>query len=570
MNLFRSFAALSGLTGLLMFGIICADAEEYQWYFPVNGATYPDVPYARTVQAQAFLWIPPSCTQVRAVVIAQNNMEEPAILAHPAFRQTLADLGIAELFVNRVLGSIHFRYDLGEDRLLERLLKNCAEISGYREIATVPLVPLGHSAMAEFPWDIAMWNPQRTLAALSISGQWPFFKDQTPDNPNGSPAWGSRNIDGVPGLITKGEYEVGGNLLQGWYASLQGDYRRRYPNTALTQVVEPGCGHFEVSDEKVALIANFLRKAAGYRLPKVASLDEPVLLRPISPANGWLYDSWRLNQKPTAPAARHSEYKGNRNESYFAFDEEMARTIEIFQSRYRNQIAPVLSFTTPQGVVPHRGDHIDCHLPFEPLDDGVTLPITGVFADKYPWEKGTFAERPVKRNDPIPFPAGEENRIITKVICGSAIPANPGTVTVCLDRTTMKVDSSQPLGASLWLDYPGNAGFKRMTQQGEFKFWPNGKGEAQHISFPQIPDQNVSRLHPIQLMAQSSAHLPVRYFVRSGPAEVDTKGQLTFTGIPPRSRYPLAVTVVAWQLGHVRSPEVQAAPLAEQTFLINR
>ena len=39
------------------------------------------------------------CKQVRAVVLAQNNMIERGILEHPQFRATLSKLGMAEVFI---------------------------------------------------------------------------------------------------------------------------------------------------------------------------------------------------------------------------------------------------------------------------------------------------------------------------------------------------------------------------------------------------------------------------------------------------------------------------------------
>ena len=72
----------------------------------------------------------------------------------------------------------------------------------------------------------------------------------------------------------------------------------------------------------------------------------------------------------------------------------------------------------------------------------------------------------------------------------------------------------------------------------------------------------------MKLGATSSAKAPVYYYVREGPAEVDDAGVLTFTGIPPRSKYPIAVTVVAWQWGRSIEPLMQSAKLVKRTFVI--
>ena len=60
---------------------------------------------------RAFLWIPPNCKQVRAVVVGQNNMIEQGILEHPIFRKTLADENIAEVFIAPPFDFV-FQFDL--------------------------------------------------------------------------------------------------------------------------------------------------------------------------------------------------------------------------------------------------------------------------------------------------------------------------------------------------------------------------------------------------------------------------------------------------------------------------
>jgi hypothetical protein len=69
------------------------------------------------------------------------------------------------------------------------------------------------------------------------------------------------------------------------------------------------------------------------------------------------------------------------------------------------------------------------------------------------------------------------------------------------------------------------------------------------------------------LKAVSDAGMPVYYYVLEGPAEI--KGnRLFFTNIPPRSRYPVKVTVVAWQYGRRLEPQVQTAGPVTRTFYI--
>lgn len=566
--------ALRRLSLLLFLQLIAAlplAAAQYQW-----SATVDEVVSSETNDhPRAFLWIPPACQRVRALVIGQHNMEEEPILEHPAFRKTMGELCFAEIWVTPAMGSNHFRFDQGAGAMLDALLQRLAGKSGYRELAFAPLVPIGHSAMAGFGWDVAAWNPERVLAVMSISGQWPYLKDA------GSPDWGDRTVDGVPGLTVKGEYEVQGNMTNGWYAGLKGDSLVTHPATVLSHVVEPGGGHFEVSDEKIALMSLFLRKAARYRLPPEAAPAGPVKLARIAPRrDGWLYDGWLLDTAPSAPAAPVAAYQGNKDQAYWAFDAEMAHAIEDFQGRYRQQPAVLVGYRQQDGLTAPRPDHAMVHLKFEPVGDGMSFKLGAGFWDQVPagvkdnagWA-GWLAEggkKTVTAGDTIAHPAPDKERMMTIApICGPVLQTAPDTFAIRFNRTGM---TNRKRSSDIWLalTWPGDANYKKMVQQAQLQFpLTNKEGKAQALAFPDIPDQRAGgSIAPLQLRASSSAGLPVHYYVREGPAEVDDQGRLSFSAVPPRSRYPIQVTVVAWQWGRSLEPKVQSALPVERTFLI--
>jgi len=52
-----------------------------------------------------------------------------------------------------------------------------------------------------------------------------------------------------------------------------------------------------------------------------------------------------------------------------------------------------------------------------------------------------------------------------------------------------------------------------------------------------------------------------------GPAEIKD-GKLVLTKIPPRAKYPVKVTVVAWQYGRGVEPKVQTAEPVSRSFYI--
>ena len=67
----------------------------WQWSVPVrNFSTHPKNPESR-----AYLWIPSQCEQVKAILVAQHNMEEISILEDEVFRQRMAELDVAQIWV---------------------------------------------------------------------------------------------------------------------------------------------------------------------------------------------------------------------------------------------------------------------------------------------------------------------------------------------------------------------------------------------------------------------------------------------------------------------------------------
>lgn len=93
-------------------------------------------------------------------------------------------------------------------------------------------------------------------------------------------------------------------------------------------------------------------------------------------------------------------------------------------------------------------------------------------------------------------------------------------------------------------------------------------GRAQKIVFPEIGNRKHGT-STIALGATSDSGLPVEYYVVAGPAEADGSA-LRVTEIPVKSKYPVKITVVAYQWGRTVEPLYQSAEPVEQTFWIER
>ena len=86
---------LFGIFGWFLSFTLVAQTGIWQWSVPVrNFSTHPKNPESR-----AYLWIPSQCEQVKAILVAQHNMEEISILEDEVFRQRMAELDVAQIWV---------------------------------------------------------------------------------------------------------------------------------------------------------------------------------------------------------------------------------------------------------------------------------------------------------------------------------------------------------------------------------------------------------------------------------------------------------------------------------------
>ena len=75
----------------------------------------------------------------------------------------MAELDVAQIWV---CPSFNHGFDFtdGAWETLDGLLADLAEESGYKELSTAPLIAIGHSAAASWPYYLAAYKPERTLA----------------------------------------------------------------------------------------------------------------------------------------------------------------------------------------------------------------------------------------------------------------------------------------------------------------------------------------------------------------------------------------------------------------------
>ena len=544
MNVFKTLKGI--VAGLFCLMAMNALAAEWQWSVPMGAG-------------RAFLWIPPQCKQVRAVVAGQNNMIEEGILEHIIMRKELAELGIAEIFIAPPFDTWqNATNNDAANAQFDAMLQSLAEDSGYGELNFAPIIPLGHSAMASYPWNFAAWNPQRTLAILSVHGDAP----QTDRVGNGKPNvnWGGRNIDGIPGLMIMGEYEWSDDRLT---PALK--FRGEHPQMPLAMLAEPGNGHLNYCDELIKFLAMFIRKSAEQRLPAEVASDQPPVLKPVDPTHGWLVERWHLNQPRTVKPAPFAKYSGDSREAFWCFDREMALTTQNYFSAKPGKSPQLLGFVQDGKIVPQTDSLEQLRLKFEPQMDGVTFTLSPTFLNSV--ESGSknlsrWAYFPA--GTPLGHATGG-GPIVLQIIVGSVTQTSTNTFVVSLNRLNSTTDR-RAQDIWIWASHPGDAKYKNIVQQALVKVPSFNEGAEQHITFPEISDQKAGK-KPIQLNAVSDSGRRVYFYVREGPAEIKAD-TLRFTKIPPRAKFPVKVTVVAWQLGTANEPKLKTATPVVQTFEI--
>ena len=514
-------------------------AAEWQWSVRIPSMISQET----EAHPQAFLWIPAGCKRVKAVAVGQHNMCEETLFENPVFRRRMQEAGIALVWITPIL-DFPWNVNTGCNDALLTALDSLAETSGYDELKVVPIVPVGHSAMATFPWNFAAWNPERALAVISYHGDAP--RTNLTGYGGANLEWGrTRNIDGIPGLMVEGEYEW-------WEARVNPAlaFRMMYPESCISFLCDTGRGHFDVADETAAYIALFLEKAINQRLTDEVTKDGKVKLNPVNPTKGWLAERWHPDQKKRAKAAPYSQYKGDPHDAFWYFDREIAEATETRYTQSRGKKEQYLGFEQNGSLLTYnKKQHVRVQPRFNPEADGITFHLKAVCTDSLRTKLSD------EHADATP--------IISR-ICGPVEKVNDTTFIVSFYR--MGMNNPRRTGdICLLASQTGDRKYKSAVQEVSIRIpYRNTEGQRQYILFPGLPDVKAES-GSLSLKATSDCGLPVSYYIKEGPAEI--KGdQIVFTPIPPRSKFPVKVTVVAWQYGI--AGKVQTAEPVERNFYI--
>ncbi len=513
-----------------------ARGADYQFSVPVGGS-HSD--------ARAFLWIPPKCEHVRGILLGQQVILEKRVCDDPFIRAACTKENLAILLCyDTPLG--YFDYSQGADKKLQQILDDLAAESGYSEIARVTLLPFGHSGNAIFAGTIGYWNPARTLGIITLHAATimpPAFDHKA-------------TLDGIPLLAVTGENEMWASTnkpLDMHWRWLRGgllDLRGQFTDALVSEIVQPGATHFSWDEPLARHVALFIEKVAAARLPKdVASTN----LNHLVQADGWLTDNALMTPSRFAPAP-YRNFKGDPTLAFWHVDKELALATEHFEAQYKGKADQRV--TLVQDGKPIKPEWMPT-MKFEPETDGVSFKVAADFLKVTP--EGVFGA-----GQPLGHADGKIKFYLIGGWGGGGEQTGANSFRIRFSNFGI---NGRGCNLMLMAYQEGDKNFKYAEQPAQVVFPQKlTNGVPQKIKFEQIFDQP-REVKTLNLVATSDSGLPVDFLVRQGPCDV-RDGKLVFTEIPPRTKFPVKVTVVAWQYGHGGVAPVQSAAPVEQTFLI--
>lgn len=555
MKPFRHLALLIGIVALFSRTSSAAPApfqpdRDEVWQF---AASVPATP-----GRQAVLWVPPDCRRVRGVVIALQNMLEKPLFERPAFRRACAanDLALVLVYPGRdsanpldiflsPSGPKGPELPVEAGAILQQALTDLAAVSGYSEIQYAPLIPVGHSSAGSFVWHLYRWDASRIAAMV------PFKTGIKSDGPQGIPIFNLESEWFDYGKASKNVSSKPSDIANQLRARANGDA------SLFGFCLDVGAGHCNVSDDSIAPLAMFLKKVVATRIPANAPVDHPVALKPITPESGWLVDI-RTFGRPETKAYAYADFPGNPKQAFWYLDRELAEAVQKHVALQLAKKPQQLNFTGKDGVAPTTGGTFNFSPEF--IDDQGTFKLNASFIDRLT-ETDLFGP-----DDRLTHAAGP---ILYRVNSGAVTQVGPDTFRI-LPHFGPVVPQGNPWEPTIIAYHNGDAAYRPTERPAHANVRITlTEGAEQQITFPAVTNQRAGQLASIQLRATSSSGLPVQYFLIAGPARIEGD-KLVFDRLPARARFPIKVTVAAWQWGRPVNPKIRTADTVIQEFLIQK
>jgi hypothetical protein len=471
------------------------------------------------------------------------NVPEHRLVGHPVIRRicNANDLGIVwctPSFMNWSQQKPGHKKMSAEHAtivaFLQQLLDGLAQTSGYDEVATVPWLPMGESGHLLMVDALVEAKPERCIAGIWIKNS-----HLPPTNRQ------------VPALVTFGtsqEWAQDKTDIRVAWKNVVPTYegilkqRKANPEWPLSYIIDGHSGHFDCSERLTAYFARYIALAVKARL----SNDGNPALKPVQITDGFVADLPvpGHENKPIAPA-------GTADALPWYFDQDTAREAQAMATINWTAETQLPGCLDDDGMaLPFNFNGIIDMKPTRMEPDGITFTLHGTMLDRIP--AGFIAA-----GEQLAMTPGEPT---AEWLCGSAAPLGCNRFRIAPGR----------VGGPIYLALrkEGTDTIRSVVQpiHIELHALRNNDGRAQSITFALPPDVKFGTAS-LPLQATSDAGLPVSYYVESGPAVVQDS-TLIFTALPPRSRFPVAVTVAAWQWGRATEPKIKTAEIVKRTIRI--
>ena len=519
-------------------------------------------------EGKAFLWIPPEVHHVRGIFFGQQVILEKAVFEDPQIRAACAREKLAIVFV--VPGRIGYD-DFGPskdtknssgisngERMLNEILGQLAEKSGYSELLHAPFMAIGHSGGALAAWRMAYWKPDRCFGAIGLRAA-----------PIGPPGHDSQaQLSGVPVLVMTGQFETWG-MKQGdsehhwrWCRADILANRAKWKNFLGSVLVSPGAGHFNWDERAAQYVSMFIEKAAQARIPKEKpNTGQSLILKSINERDGWLTDN-TLTTPSNFNTSSYSDYQGDATMAFWHLDEELARANETFGQTHGKKLQLVTPIDQDgKAAEPAWMSTVE----MAPEADGITYKVKATFVQETP-EVFSYPDQPYRIGHVDTDRAGPIQFRLIGGWGGGGEQVDESTFRLKYDRFTL---ARKKTGLMVMAYHPGDSQYLYAEQPFTIKFPTfNKEGQEQKISFNEIDHQQTNAA-PIRLRAQSDSGLKVRFCVVDGPVSIDGD-KLSFNALPRRAKFPIQVTIAAYQWGRAVEPKVKSAETVYRSFLIEK
>jgi hypothetical protein len=486
----------------------------------------------------SYLWIPPSCKKVRGIVILSQNVLEQWLAEHVAFRAACVKSNLAILW-SCTSFFVDGKKSYAERNVanLQQMLTDLANISGYAEVSRVPWLPIGHSGTNNMVRQLMNMKPGHILAAITMKG---------------GPGFGDNSA--IPVMCSAGEYMEWNQSKEDLIHPIKSvpNYisvlkERKEKEDPLSYFFDPNTGHFDCSETLTQCVADFVVAASKARL----SEKNDTLLNPIDLNSGWIAGLPLPGAEHIVPKPFKDAVGEERNCPWY-FNKAAAVTAEHMASINWNRKTQIAGFAFPDGKPAGFTKGIVWPIPFNTEDDGVTFTLNTTLLKAIP---DTFMFGGTKIG---------HGKMSPKVIllCGNAKHVSGNTFRITPER------SYKNSATYFLVKQEGDEKYHGSVEPGQLVIQSNDTGESQQLSFDSIPPIKLSNKN-IFLHAVSSSGMPVSFFVKSGPVTIHGN-QLSVNKIPPRTKFPIIVTIIAYQWGSSKSPAIKTAKQVERSFQITR